>query len=73
MGRALAALPVAEYDDLEGRKDRIIRGREIRHAHYEKMVARWKAGEFDQLYGPYKPKGVLLKPPPKTYVERPVK
>ena len=71
LGRALAALPVAEYDDLEGRKDRIIRGREIRHAHHEKMVARWQAGEFDQLYGPYRPKGVLLKPPPKTYAERP--
>ena len=73
LGRALAALPVAEYDDLEGRKERIIRGREIRHAHYEKMAARWKAGEFDQLYGAYKPKGVLLKPPPKAYVERPGK
>ncbi len=71
LGRALAALPMAQYDDLEGRKDRIIRGREIRHAHHEKMVARWKAGEFDQLYGPYRLKGVLLKPPPKTYVERP--
>jgi hypothetical protein len=71
LGRALAALPLVEYDDLEGRKDRIIRGREIRQAHHEKMVARWKAGEFDQLYGPYRPKGVLLKPPPKIYVERP--
>ncbi|HUQ34753.1 MAG TPA: hypothetical protein VM144_00085 [Aestuariivirga sp.] len=71
LGRALAALPVADRDDLEGRTDRIIRGREIRHAHFEKMVARWKAGEFDQLYGAYTPKGVLLKPPPKVYVERP--
>jgi hypothetical protein len=71
LGRALAAIPAAAGpDDLEGRKERIIRGREIRHAHYEKMVARWKAGEFDQLYGPYTSKGVLLKPPPKTYVER---
>jgi hypothetical protein len=74
LGRALAAIPAAAGpDDLEGRKERIIRGREIRHAHYEKMVARWKAGEFDELYGPYTPKGVLLKPPPKTYVERPAK
>ena len=71
LGRALAALSVAAYDDLEGRKERIIRGREIRHAHHEKMVARWKAGEFDQLHGPYRAKGVLLKPPPKAYVERP--
>jgi hypothetical protein len=62
---------VADRDDLESRKKRIIRAREIRHAHYEKMAERWKAGEFDQLYGPYKPCGVLLKPPPKVYVERP--
>ena len=73
LGRALAALPVADCDDLEGRKERIIRAREIRHAQYEKMVARWKAGEFDHLYGPYRAKGVLLKPPPKAYVERPGK
>ena len=71
LGRALAALPVAAYDDLEGRKERIIHAREIRIAHYEKMAARWKAGEFDRLYGPYRLKGVLLKPPPKAYVERP--
>jgi len=71
LGRALAAIPpAAGSDDLEGRKERIIRGKEIRYAYREKMTARWKAGEFDQLYGPYRAKGVLLKPPPKAYVER---
>jgi hypothetical protein len=52
---------------------RIIWAREIRLAHHEKMVSRWKAGEFDQFYGPYAPKGALLKPPPKAYVELPAK
>jgi hypothetical protein len=34
------------------------------------MTGRWQAGEFDHLYGPYAPKGVLMNPPPKIYVER---
>jgi hypothetical protein len=34
-------------------------------------AARWKAGEFDHLYGPYRAKGIVMKAPPKTYVESP--
>ena len=34
-----------------------------------RMVNRWKAGALDHLYGPYDPKGVVMKPPPKEYVE----
>jgi hypothetical protein len=30
---------------------------------------RWKAGLFDHLYGPYKPRGVMKHPPPRVYVE----
>ena len=33
------------------------------------MTARWKAGEFDHLFGPYKASGVWLKPPERSYVE----
>jgi hypothetical protein len=33
------------------------------------MTAQWKAGAFDGLYGKYTPKGVVLTPPPKVYVE----
>jgi hypothetical protein len=37
------------------------------------MTERWRAGEFNHLYGPYAPKGVLMKAPPKIYVERHVR
>ena len=43
----------------------------IRLMQKTEMTERWKAGEFDHLYGPYAPKGVLMKAPPKIYVERP--
>jgi hypothetical protein len=33
------------------------------------MLARWKAGEFDAIYGKYSPRGMLMKPPPRNYVE----
>jgi hypothetical protein len=38
--------------------------RENRRIH---MTARWKSGEFDALFGPYAPRGVLISPPPKVY------
>ncbi len=58
---------------LTERMERINNLAAIQRAQLAKMTARWKAGEFDHLYGPYRAKGVLLKPPPKTYVERPAK
>jgi hypothetical protein len=33
------------------------------------MAERWKAGELDHLYGPYKPQGVLKHPPIRQYTE----
>jgi hypothetical protein len=36
---------------------------------HDDMTERWKAGEFDHLYGKYSSKGVLKVPPPKVYVE----
>jgi hypothetical protein len=72
--RELAAVPeVADPHDLEERLERVAELAAIRRAQVAEMTARWKAGEFDQLYGSYTPKGVLMKPPPKTYVEWPAK
>ena len=68
--KAVAALPkVRDQWDFEGRGERIKQISELRLAHHEKMTARWKAGEFDDTYGKYTAKGVLMKPPPKVYVE----
>jgi hypothetical protein len=66
-----AVPPVMDPHSLSERMERINQLAAIQRAQFAKMTARWKAGEFDLLYGPYKPKGVLLKPPPKAYVERP--
>ena len=50
-------------------RNRPVEMSELRLAHHEKMTARWKAGEFDDIYGKYTAKGVLMNPPPKEYVE----
>ena len=44
-----------------------------RLAHRDEMTARWQAGEFDHLYGPYRAKGIVVEAPPKAYVELPEK
>ena len=41
----------------------------IRYARDERMVNLWKAGAFDDLFGPCTAKGVIMKPSPKEYVE----
>lgn len=33
------------------------------------LTRRWKEGEFDAIYGPWVPGGVLKHPPPRHYVE----
>ena len=72
--RAIAAIPLAQADSsIADRLKLLIERSVIRLVQSEEMTERWKAGEFDQLYGPYTPKGVLLKPPPKIYVEWPGK
>jgi hypothetical protein len=63
--------PVMDPDDLPERMERINQLAAIQTAHTAEMTERWKAGEFDHLYGPYRPKGVLMKPPPKIYVDAP--
>ena len=35
---------------------------------HDALVVRWKAGEFDALYGPWRARGVLMYPPEKQYV-----
>ena len=70
LAQAIAALPTAgDRWDFEDRGERIKQAAELRLAHHEKMTARWKAGIFDDLFGKYSPRGVLIKPPPKAYVD----
>jgi hypothetical protein len=38
-------------------------------ARQREMTRRWKAGEFDDLYGKYKSHGVLKHPPKRQYAE----
>ena len=40
-----------------------------RKSEQQEMQARWKAGEFDALYGKWRGRGVLMKPPPQDYIE----
>ena len=38
-------------------------------AKQRELTQRWKAGEFDALYGKFKPQGVLKHPPDRQYTE----
>jgi hypothetical protein len=70
--RAIAAIPPAQADSsVSHRLKLLIERAAIRVVQGEAMKARWIAGEFDHLYGPYAPKGVLMKAPPKIHVEWP--
>ena len=57
--------PLFDPTDSEERLERMSDIAAIGRAHQKSMTARWKAGEFDGLYGRYNAAGVLLKPPPK--------
>ena len=70
LAKAIKAVPPgADAHDLEGRLDRATRIAELRKEHHAEMTARWKAGEFDHLYGKYAKQGRLMKPPPRQYQE----
>ena len=70
LARAIEAVPpVADAHDLEGRLDRATLIADLRKDHHAAMTARWKAGEFDHLYGKYAKAGCLMKPPPRLYQE----
>ena len=68
--RAVAAVPevVGRYN-FGDQMERINELAALRRDYTQDMTARWKAGAFDQLYGPYRAKGVLMLPPPRVYVE----
>ena len=66
-----AVPPVADEKSPTARLKRFSEILVIRLTHRDEMTARWRAGEFDHLYGPYRAKGIAMEAPPKTYVERP--
>lgn len=60
----------ARLDDpgnLELRRERLVEQLEERKARHDALVARWKSGEFDGLYGKWSARGVLMRPPPKEF------
>jgi hypothetical protein len=48
---------------------RIAEARRIKADYARRMAERWKAGEFDHLYGKYKAHGVLIAPPVRAYLD----
>ena len=64
-----SVMPVMDPTSLSERIERIAELAAIRRAHTARMTERWRAGEFDGLYGKYVAKGVVLTPPPNVYVE----
>jgi hypothetical protein len=70
--RAMDAVPpVTDEKSLAARLRRLCDILVIRLAQRDEMTARWRAGEFDHLYGPYRARGIVMRAPPKAYVERP--
>jgi hypothetical protein len=68
--RTLDAVPeVIDPTDLTERMERVAELAGIKRGYAADMTKRWKAGEFDALYGKYTARGVIKKPPPKIYVE----
>ena len=68
-----AVPPVIDEADLSERMERIAALAHIRRAHDSYMLRLWKAGALDQAHGPFRARGVVLKPPLKRYVEGPAK
>ena len=54
---------------LDLREERLMAILAHRKFEAQEMQARWKAGEFDALYGKWRGRGVLMKPPTCTYRE----
>jgi hypothetical protein len=70
--RELQFVPeVTDKDSLTERAERIAAFAEIRRSHDARMLAKWRAGEFDKRFGPWRRDGVVMKPPPRSYVEDP--
>ena len=60
---------VIDPDDMSEQIERLKDMAAVRRGHDEAMLERWKAGEFGRLYGPYRCNGVVLRPPPKVYID----
>ena len=72
LGQAILAVPpLSKRPDEEERELYVQDMASIKQNYHAAMTARWKAGEFDGLFGAFKARGVMLKPPPKIYVEQP--
>ena len=67
--RAHPPVSLPDRNNLDLRREFLIEQIELRKAALQEMQARWKSGEFDQLYGRYKRQGVLQAPPPRIYYE----
>ena len=61
------ALPPPFADNLDLRRERMLDAIATRKAFHDMMTARWKAGEFDDLYGPWAARGVLMQPPLRVF------
>ena len=72
LGQAILAVPpLSKRADEEERELYMFDITSIKKNYHAAMTARWKAGEFDGLFAPFKAGGVMLKPPPKNYVQQP--
>lgn len=66
-----AARPAAAWtlDEITAKREESDLMLAAAQAREREMTKRWKAGEFDDLYGKYKPHGVLKHPPSRQYTE----
>ena len=72
LGQAILAVPpLSKRADEEEHELYVQDLTSIKQNYHAAMTARWKAGEFDGLFGAFKARGVMLKPPLKIYVEQP--
>ena len=62
-----APAPLAVEGDLEYWGEHMVELLEVRKAAHLALVARWKAGEFDALYGKWRACGVVLAPPARVF------
>lgn len=73
LAKALASVgPLFDPDDLAERMQRVADLAAIRRDYDRAMLAQWQAGLLPARFGPYRPGGVIVAPPPRVYVEQPV-
>jgi hypothetical protein len=67
MARQPKPVPLRDPGNLELRRERLVEQLEQRKTRHDELVTRWKAGEFDGLYGKWTARGVLMRPPVKEF------